>query len=155
MNSYITTYKGVKLYLVTYEEFVQMHKQGVAKDGYIISDKKNALIVKGQVIGHTFDSHRKLAPAQIIRKWQEVFDYKEPKVVTERPTVESFVTAGHEKLKAVLEESPVAKANAEEKLNELVAEGNKAMEKVVAEGEAIRKNARKHTPRKRVTEKGV
>ena len=70
MNSYITTYQGVKLYLVTYDEFVKMYKQGVAKDGYIISDKKNALIINNKVIGYTFDGHKRLVPAQIKKDWK-------------------------------------------------------------------------------------
>ena len=155
MNSYITTYQGVKLYLVTYDEFVNMYVQGKAKDGYIIKDKKNALIVNGKVIGNTFDGHRKFAPVQVPKDWKELFGYKKVDVITERPTVEAMATEGSERLKAVLDEAPVAKASAETRLNELVAEGNKAVEKVVAEGEVVRKNVttkRKRTnpiPRKR------
>lgn len=138
MNSYITTYQGVKLYLVTYNEFVNMYEQGVANDGYIIGDKKNALIVNNKVIGHTFDGHKRLVPAQIKKDWKEVFNYKKIEVISERPTVETMATEGSRRLKAVLDEAPVAKASAEAKLNELVAEGNKAVEKVIAEGETIR-----------------
>ena len=72
MNSYITTYQGVKLYLVTYNEFVKMYRQGTTKDGYIISDKKNALIINNKVIGYTFDGHKRLVPAQIKKDWKEV-----------------------------------------------------------------------------------
>jgi hypothetical protein len=140
MNSYITTYQGVKLYLVTYNEFVNMYEQGIAKDGYIISDKKNALIVKGKVIGNTFDGHRKLAPVQVAKDWKEFFDYKKAVVITERPTVKALATEGSQRLRAVLDEAPVAQASAEAKLNELVTAGEKAVEKVIAEGEAIRKN---------------
>ena len=138
MNSYITTYQGVKLYLVTYDEFVKMYRQGVAKNGYIISDKKNALIVNNKVIGYTFDGHKRLVPAQIKKDWKEVLGYKE-EVLSERQTTEALATEGSKRLKAVLDEAPVAKASAEAKLNELVAEGNKAVEKVIAEGETIRK----------------
>jgi hypothetical protein len=141
MSSYITTYKGVKLYLVTYEEFVNLYVQGKAKNGYIIKDKQNALIVDGKVIGNTFDGHRKLAPIQVPKDWKEFFGYKKVDVITERPTVEAMATEGSRRLKAVLDEAPVAKASAEAKLNELVAEGNKAVEKVVAEGEIIRSAA--------------
>lgn len=137
MNSYITTYQGVKLYLVTYNEFVKMYRQGTTKDGYIISDKKNALIVNNKVIGYTFDGHKRLVPAQIKKDWKEVLGYKE-EVLSERSTVEAMATEGSKRLKAVLDEAPVAKASAEAKLNELVAEGNKAVEKVVIEGETIR-----------------
>ena len=140
MNSYITTYKGVKLYLVTYDEFVSMYEQGKAKDGYILKDKKNALIIKGKVIGNTFDGHRRLAPVQVPKDWKELFDYKKVDVITERPTVEAIAAEGSQRLRAVLDEAPVAKASAEARLNELVAEGNKAVEKVVAEGEVVRKN---------------
>lgn len=139
MNNYITTYQGVKLYLVTYDEFVNMYEQGIAKDGYIIGDKKNALIINNKVIGYTFDWHKKLAPAQIKKDWKEVFGYKKAEVISERPTIEAMTTEGSQRLKAVLDEAPVAKASAEAKLNELVAEGNKAVEKVIAEGETIRK----------------
>lgn len=139
MNSYITTYQGVKLYLVTYDEFVNMYEQGKAKDGYIISDKKNALIVKGKVIGNTFDGHRKLASVQVAKDWKEFFDYKKTVVITERPTIEALTTEGSKRLRAVLDEAPVAKASAEARLNELVAESNKAVEKVIAEGEIVRK----------------
>ena len=149
MNNYITTYQGVKLYLVTYNEFVKMYEQDMAKDGYIISDKKNALIIKGKVIGNTFDGHRKLAPVQVAKDWKEFFDYKKVDVITERPTVEAMATEGSKRLKAVLDEAPVAKANAEAKLNELVAEGNKAVEKVIAEGEVVRKNVSSETVTKR------
>lgn len=154
MNSYITTYKGVKLYLVTYEEFVNLYVQGKAKDGYILKDKKNALIIGGKVIGHTFDGHRRLAPAQVAKDWKEFFGYKKVDVITERPTVEAIAACGSEKLRAVLDEAPVAKASAEARLNELVAEGEKAVEKVIAEGETIRSAVaetpakRKHTSRK-------
>ena len=154
MNSYITTYQGVKLYLVTYNEFVKMYRQGTTKDGYIISDKKNALIVNNKVIGYTFDGHKRLVPAQIKKDWKEVLGYKE-EVLSERSTVEAMATEGSRRLKAVLDEAPVAKASAEVKLNELIAEGNKAVEKVVAEGETIRNAVtaepvkRKRTSRKR------
>ena len=151
MNSYITTYQGVKLYLVTYNEFVNMYEQGMAKDGYIISDKKNALIIKGKVIGNTFDGHRKLAPIQVAKDWKEFFDYKKATVITERPTVEALVTEGSQRLRAVLDEAPVAKASAEAKLNELITESEKAIEKVVTEGERIRKTVavEQSTKRKR------
>lgn len=139
MNNYITTYQGVKLYLVTYNEFVNMYEQGVAKDGYIISDKKNALIVNNKVIGYTFDLHKKLAPVQVKQDWKEVFNYKKVEVISERPTVEAMATEGSRRLRAVLDKAPVAKASAEAKLNELVAEGEKAVEKVIAEGEIVRK----------------
>ena len=139
MDNYITTYQGVKLYLVTYNEFVKMYEQGVANDGYIIGDKKNALIINNKVIGYTFDWHKRLMPAQIKKDWKEVFNYKRVEVITERPTVEAMATEGSQRLKAVLDEAPVAKASAEDRLNELVAEGNKAIEKVIAEGETIRK----------------
>lgn len=142
MNNYITTYKGINLYLVKYDEFVQLYEKGIAKDGYIISDKKNAVIINGQVIGYTIENHRKMMPVQIKKSWQEVFHYVKPKpkveVISERPTVEAMATEGSKRLKAVLDEVPVAKASAEAKLNELVAEGNKAVEKVIAEGETIR-----------------
>ena len=147
MNSYITTYQGVKLYLVTYNEFVDMYEQGRAKDGYIIEDKKNALVFKGKVIGHTFDGYKRLAPVQVVKDWKEFFGYKKVDVITERPTVEAMVTEGSHRLKAVLDEAPVAKASAETRLNELVAEGEKAVEKVIAEGEVIRNAASK---RKRI-----
>lgn len=149
MNSYITTYKGVKLYLVTYDEFVNMYEQGKAKDGYIIEDKKNALIVEGKVIGHTFDRHRRLAPVQVAKDWKEFFGYKKVDVITERPTTEALATEGVKRLKVVLDEAPVAKASAGAKLNELVAEGNKAVEKVVAEGETIRSAVESSVKRKR------
>lgn len=138
MNSYITTYQGVKLYLVTYDEFVKMYRQGVAKDGYIISDKKNALIINNKVIGYTFDGYKRLVPAQIKKDWKEVLGYKEVEVISERSTVEAMATEGSRRLKAVLDEAPMAKASAEARLNELVAEGNNAVEKVIAEGETIR-----------------
>ena len=115
-----------------------MYEQGVANAGYIISDKKNALIVNNQVIGYTFDGHKRLMPAQIKKDWKQVFNYKKVEVISERPTVEAMATEGSQRLKAVLDEAPVAKASAEAKLNELVAEGEKAIEKVVAEGETIR-----------------
>ena len=149
MNSYITTYKGVKLYLVTYEEFANLYVQGKAKDGYILKDKKNALIIKGKVIGHTFDGHRRLAPVQVAKDWKEFFGYKKVDVITERPTVEAIAAVGSERLKAVLDEAPVAKASAEAKLNELVAEGENAVEKVIAEGETIRKAVAVESPVKR------
>ena len=149
MNSYITTYKGVKLYLVTYDEFVNMYEQGKVKDGYILKDKKNALIVGGKVIGHTFDGHRRLAPVQVAKDWKEFFDYKKVDVITERPTTEALATEGVKHLKVVLDEAPVAKASAGAKLNELVAEGNKAVEKVVAEGETIRSAVESSVKRKR------
>ena len=148
MNSYITTYQGVKLYLVTYDEFVKMYRQGIAKDGYIISDKKNALIVNNKVIGYTFDGHKRLVPAQIKKDWKEVLGYKE-EVLSERQTTEALATEGSRRLKAVLDEAPVAKASAEAKLNELVAEGNKAVEKVVIEGETIRNAVETPVKRKR------
>lgn len=152
MNSYITTYQGVKLYLVTYDEFVKMYRQGVAKDGYIISDKKNALIVNNKVIGYTFDGHKRLVPAQIKKDWKEVLGYKE-EVLSERLTVEAMATEGSKRLKVVLDEAPVAKASAEAKLNELVAEGNKAVERVIAEGETIRKAIETPVKRKRTSRK--
>jgi hypothetical protein len=143
MNNYITTYKGINLYLVKYDEFVQLYEKNIAKDGYIISDKKNAVIINGQVIGYTIENHRKMMPAQGKKSWQEVFHYVKPKpkveVISERPTVEAMTAEGNQRLKAVLDEAPVAQASAEVKLNELVAEGNKAVEKVIAEGETIRK----------------
>ena len=148
MNSYITTYQGVKLYLVTYDEFVKMYKQGVAKDGYIISDKKNALIINNKVIGYTFDGHKRLVPAQIKKDWKEVLGYKE-EVLSERSTVEAMATEGSRRLKAVLDEAPIAKASAEARLNELVAEGNNAVEKVIAEGETIRNKRKRMNPSSR------
>lgn len=156
MNSYITTYQGIKLYLVTYNEFVELYEHGMANDGYIISDKKNALIIKDQLIGYIFDGYKKLMPAQIKKPWQEVFNYKKIEVISERPTVEAMATEGSRRLKAVLDEVPVAKASAETKLNELVAEGEKAVKRVIAEGETIRDAIvaeppvkRKRAPRKR------
>ena len=162
MNNYITTYKGINLYLVKYDEFVQLYEKNIAKDGYIISDKKNALIINGQVIGYTFENHRKMMPAQGKKSWQEVFHYVKPKpkveVISERPTVEAMAAEGSQRLKAVLDEAPVAQASAEAKLNELVAEGEKAVEKVVTEGEVVRSAVtaeslvkRKRTSRKRTS----
>lgn len=140
MNNYITTYQGVKLYLVTYNEFVNMYEQGMAKDGYIISDKKNTLIINNKVVGYTFDGHKRLIPTQIKKDWQEVFGYKKVEVLSERPTVEAMATEGSLRLKAVLDEAPIAKASAEARLNELVAEGERAVEKIIAEGETIRES---------------
>ena len=94
MDNYITTYQGVKLYLVTYSEFVNIYGQGVANDGYIISDKKNALIINNKVVGYTFDGHKRLIPTQIKKDWQEVFGYKKVEVLSERPTVEAMATEG-------------------------------------------------------------
>jgi hypothetical protein len=85
----------------------------------------------------------------VAKDWKEFFDYKKTLVITERPTVKALATEGSQRLRAVLDEAPVAKASAEAKLNELVAEGNKAVEKVIAEGEAIRKTTPAETPVKR------
>ena len=94
-----------------------------------------------------------MMPAQGKKSWQEVFHYIKPKprveVISERPTVEAIAACGSEKLKAVLDEAPVAKASAEAKLNELVAEGERAVEKVVAEGETIRNAVAAEVPAKR------
>ena len=78
-----------------------------------------------------FDGHRRLAPVQVPKDWKELFGYKKVDVITERPTTEALATEGIKRLRAVLDEAPVAKASAEARLNELVAEGNKAVEKVV------------------------
>ena len=134
------------IYSMSAEEYIDMrknHKEQFNKDSYyMIHDKRKQIIhgdfVVGQLVGKT-------GPVKIFSErgpsWRKFLGVSiENIVITERPTIEKMVTEGSQRLKEVLDEAPIAQANAEVKLNELVNESNQAVEKVVAEGEAIRKS---------------
>lgn len=154
----VATFKNEPMYALTAADYIKMRmmkKDYNEKAYYIISDKKNCVILKDNVVAYAFEN------AKYVRycnggDWKKAVGYVEPVVITERPTVEALATEGDRRLRAVLEESPVVEANAETRLNELVDEGEKAVEKVIAEGETIRNAVmaaepqvkRKRTPRK-------
>ena len=153
-SSYITTYKGKFLYLVSYQDYVRKYKEGTlgADIMYIIADKDNMLIDdKGLVVGRTINGHTQLVPAQGKKKsWKEVFGYKEETIISERPTVEALSNEGANKLKEIINSgeealSRVAKIG-EEVLAAQVAEGNRVVAEVAQ---------RKPRPRKRKMVEGV
>ena len=166
-KGYICMYKGSPIYAMTAKEYIDMRRANKhdAKAIYAIIDKDNYLIQGNYVMGQAIDRFRKLKVIDNGKSWKELLGVKdniyrnpyesikaksEAKVITERPTVEAIAAAGSERLQAVLNEAPIAKANAEAKLNELVAEGNNAVERVIAEGETIRSAIEPSAKRKRM-----
>jgi hypothetical protein len=152
--SYFAILNGTPIYAISKKDYIDgmLKKELDSTAYYMVVDADNMMFSDGELYGKVVDKGRgvKKMPA---KNWRDVLGYKEskPKVetlITERPTVEAMATEGSRRLKAVLDEAPVAKASAKAKLNELVAEGHKAVEKVVAEGEVIR-NATTETPVKR------
>ena len=141
--SYFAVLNGTPIYAISKKDYIDgMLKKALDPTVYyMVVDADNMMFSDGELYGKVVDKGRgvKKMPAA---HWQKVLGYKAPEpkveVLSERPTVEAMATEGSRRLKAVLDEAPVAKASAETKLNELVAEGNKAVEKVVAEGETIR-----------------
>ena len=144
--SYFAVLNGTPIYAISKKDYID----GMLKETldstvyYMFVDADNMMFDNGELYGKVVDKGRgvkKLPTAH----WRKVLNYEEPKpepkveVLSERPTVEAMATEGSKRLKAVLDEAPVAKASAEAKLNELVAEGNKAVEKVIAEGRNKRK----------------
>lgn len=163
--SYFAVLNGTPIYAISKKDYIDgmLKKELDPTVYYMVVDVGNVMFSDGVLYGKVVDKGRgvKKLPAA---SWQDALNYEEPKpkaeVISERPTVEAMATEGSRRLKAVLDEAPVAKASAEAKLNELVAEGNKAVEKVVAEGETIRKAVaatteqpakRKRTSRKRTS----
>lgn len=138
--SYFAVLNGTPIYAISKKDYIDgMLKRELDSTAYyMVVDADNMMFADGELYGKVVDKGRgvKKMPAA---HWQRVLKYEEPKILSERPTVEAMATEGSKRLKAVLDEAPVAKASAEAKLNELVAEGNKAVEKVVSEGETIRK----------------
>ena len=156
--SYFAVLNGTPIYAISKKDYIDgMLKRELDPTAYyMVVDADNMMFADGELYGKVVDKGRgvKKMPAAY---WQRVLKYEEPKpkaeVISERPTVEAMATEGSRRLKAVLDEAPVAKASAETKLNELVVEGNKAVEKVVAEGETIREAVsvkRKRTSRKSI-----
>lgn len=152
--SYFAVLNGTPIYAISKKDYIDgmLKKELDPTVYYMVVDADNMMFADGELYGKVVDKGRgvKKMPAA---HWQRVLKYEEPKqkvaVLSERPTVEAMATEGSRRLKAVLDEAPVAKASAEAKLNELVAEGNKAVEKVVAEGETIRNAVAVEQPAKR------
>ena len=158
--SYFAILNGTPIYAISKKDYIDgmLKKELDPTVYYMVVDADNMMFGNGELYGKVVDKGRgvKKLPAT---DWRKALKYEEPKpkveVISERPTVEAMATEGSRRLKVVLDEAPVAKASAEAKLNELVAEGNKAVEKVVAEGETIRNAVaersvkRKRTSRKR------
>lgn len=143
--SYFAILNGTPIYAISKKDYIDgMLKRELDPTAYyMVVDADNMMFSDGELYGKVVDKGRGVKKMSA-KNWRDVLGYKEakPKVetlITERPTVEAMATEGSRRLKVVLDEAPVAKASAEAKLNELVAEGNKAVEKVVAEGETIRK----------------
>ncbi len=146
---------GTPIYIISKKDYVDgMLKKALDPTVYyLVVDADNMMFSDGKLYGKVVDKGRgvKKMPAA---HWQRVLKYEEPKpkaevLITERPTVEAMATEGSKRLKAVLDEAPVAKASAEARLNELVAEGNKAVKKVIAEGETIRNTVAAEQPVRR------
>ena len=131
MNGYITTYKGKKLYAITYKDFVRKYEHNELnwnEHGYIIEDKRNALIVDNMVVGHLFDHYKKIARADIIAEWTKVYEYKR-EIISERPTIESQVKEAEVMLNKASKEASASLEQVEES-------GVNALEKAVTEGES-------------------
>lgn len=144
MSNYFAILNGTPIYAISKKDYIDgmLKKELDSAAYYMVVDADNMMFADGVLYGKVVNNGRgvKKMPA---KDWRDVLGYKEskPKVetlITERPTVEAIAAIGSERLKAVLDEAPVAKASAGAKLNELVAEGNKTVEKVIAEGETIR-----------------
>ena len=153
--SYFAVLNGTPIYAISKKDYIDgMLKRELDPTAYyMVVDADNMMFSDGELYGKVVDKGRGVKKLSAC-SWQKALKYEEPKlkveVLSERPTVEAMATEGSKRLRAVLDEAPVAKASAEAKLNELVAEGNKAVEKVVAEGETIRKAvAATETPAKR------
>ena len=154
MSNYFAVLNGTPIYAISKKDYINgmLKKELDPTVYYMVVDVGNVMFSDGVLYGKVVDKGRgvKKLPAA---SWQNALNYEEPKpkvkVLSERPTVEAIAAYGSEKLQAVLDEAPVAKASAETKLNELVAEGEKAVEKVIAEGEVVRKAAESATKRKR------
>ena len=142
--SYFAILNGTPIYAISKKDYIDgMLKKALDPTVYyMVIDADNMMFGDGKLYGKVVDKGRgvKRLPAT---DWRNTLGYKEPTpkaevLITERPTVEAMATEGSQRLKAVLNEAPVAKTNAEARLNELIVEGNKAIEKVIAEGEVIR-----------------
>ena len=156
MSSYFAVLNGTPIYAISKKDYID----GMLKKAldpavyYMVVDADNMMFSDGELYGKVVDKGRGVKKLSAIN-WRNALGYEEPKpkaqvLITERPTVEAMVTEGSKRLQAVLDEAPVAKASAEAKLNELVTEGEKAVEKVIAEGEVVRKHtAEPATKRKR------
>ena len=138
--SYFAVLNGTPIYAISRKDYINgmLKKELDPTVYYMVVDVGNVMFSDGVLYGKVVDKGRgvKKLPAA---SWQDALNYEEPKpkaevLITERPTVEAMVTEGSKRLRAVLDEAPVAKASAEAKLNELVAESNKAVETVIAEG---------------------
>ena len=141
-KSYFAVLNGTPIYAISRKDYINgmLKKELDPTVYYMVVDVDNVMFSDGVLYGKVVDKGRgvKKLPAA---SWQDALNYEEPKpkvkVLSERPTVEAMATEGSKRLQAVLDEAPVAKASAEAKLNELVAEGNKAVEKIVAEGRNV------------------
>lgn len=154
-KSYFAVLNGTPIYAISRKDYINgmLKKELDPTVYYMVVDVGNVMFSDGVLYGKVVDKGRgvKKLPAT---SWQNALNYEEPKpkveVLSERPTVEAMATEGSKRLQAVLDEAPVAKASAEAKLNKLVAEGEKAVEKVIAEGEVVRQNTTESvTKRKR------
>ena len=83
------------LYEVTTAEYLAADKKDHI--GYVISDKDNYVVNKGKVVGqHLKDRMRPMTGVEL---------FPQPKVVTERPTIEKLAKEGEDKLNEVVKES--------------------------------------------------
>lgn len=144
MSSYFAILNGTPIYAISKKNYINgmLKKELDPTVYYMVIDADNMMFGDGKLYGKVVDKGRGVKKMSATH-WQKVLGYKapEPKVevlITERPTLEAMATEGSQRLKAMLNEAPAAKASAGAKLNELVAEGNKAIERVIARGEVIR-----------------
>ena len=106
-----------------------MYNTGNLKDdvGYVLIDNGNYIVSKNEVLGKTEERHTRVRRDAKI-SWEKATGI----VVTERPSVESFVKEGEQMAKEVQRVVP--------KAEKLANEGSKKLDALVAEGRSKRRS---------------
>ena len=113
----------------TVAEYKKMYEAGDLKDdvGYVLIDNGNYIVSKNEVLGQTAERHTRVK-RDVRIGWEKVTGI----VITERPSVESFVKEGEQMVKEVQRVVP--------KAEKLANEGSKKLDALVAEGRSKRRS---------------
>ena len=114
---------------VTLAEYKKMYDAGDLRDdvGYVLIDNGNYIVSKNEVLGQTAERHTRVK-RDVRIGWEKATGI----VITERPSVESFVKEGEQMVKEVQRVVP--------KAEKLANEGSKKLDALVAEGRSKRRS---------------
>lgn len=144
MKEFFGRYRGIPVYKVSFEEFMQLTKEERRDNNtiWLITDD-GKVIRGGMVFGHVVMSTKRLNETTMTADYKSVyakqidaFGKKErERIISERKTAEALAIEGAKKLNAVAHE-------AAKKVDEGVAEGEKKLETLVNEGVKKTRKAR-------------